>query len=203
MKRLFTILLLFHISFSVAAQEPETASENKFPTRMISFVPQYAFMNGLRLDYDFQLTKNNWIQLAPTFYIGKESMDINNFEEIAGIGLHAYHRYHPGGGFGEVPVYLSFGPVYQYFHLEHEEWEMNSTILRNTHIHRIGLDVIIGIFSPAANEIVFDVYTGIGLRQAFHKTDAVKADNFDDSIVDFGYSGSIFILGLRIGIPLN
>lgn len=203
MKRLFTILLFFQISFFVAAQQPEATTATEFPTRMISFVPQYAFINGLRLDYDFQLTKNNWIQLAPTFYVGKESMDIGNFENIAGIGLHAYHRYHPGEGFGEVPVYLSFGPVYQYFHLEHEEWEMSKTILRNTHIHRIGLDVIIGIFSPVVNDFVFDVYTGIGLRHAFQTTDAVKARKFDDSIVDFGYSGSIFILGLRIGIPLN
>ncbi|MDO8896344.1 MAG: hypothetical protein Q7V19_01745 [Bacteroidales bacterium] len=203
MKRLFTILLFIQISLFVAAQEPETITTNGFPTRMISFVPQYAFMNGLRLDYDFQLTKNNWIQLAPTFYAGRENMDINNFENITGIGLHAYHRYHPGEGFGKVPVYLSFGPVYQYFHLKHNEWEMNSTKLRNTYIHRIGLDVIIGVFSPAINDIVFDVYTGIGLRHAFQTTDATKAQNFNDSFVDFGYSGSIFILGLRIGIPLN
>lgn len=202
-KQLLILSLILLASLMAKSQISEEHDSIEPPTKILSLVPQYAIINGLRVDYDFQMSKNHWIQIAPTLYAGKRNMDINDFYSIKGFALQLYHRYHPGEGFDKVPVYLSVGPVYQYFQLRHEEYSGSITEMRNTTIHRVGADILIGIFNTTSNTFIFDLYTGLGLRHAFLSTDAENEHRFDETFIDYGYSGTIWLLGLRIGIPLN
>ncbi|MBS4012294.1 MAG: hypothetical protein KGZ97_00855 [Bacteroidetes bacterium] len=212
MKRFFiSLLLLFpllvfgqidiekHEVYEEVAEEKEVLLESK----ILSIVPQYFFASGLRVDFDIKITNNHWIQTAPVIYVGSKMLLIRDYTNAAGVGLSVYHRYYPGLGYGSIPVYVAWGPGYQYTNVEYKETSGMLYLKRNSKIHKAALDFTIGVYSGAGKTVVFDFYMGMGIRHSFINSDGSNPKKFNDFYYDYGYSGTILLLGARIGLPLK
>lgn len=199
-----SIIVFFLPAKILATGPPLNSAEGKFkPSGIISFVPQYFLINGLRLDYDLPVNANHWIQMAPVFFYKNTPSDgalattRNNSQR--GAGLHVYHRYYPADGFGATKVYLAYGPMYHYNHLQYEERSPAARPERYTAIHKAGLDVILGFNTVWSENMTVDFYFGMGMRHSFISSDADHPKKFNDSYIDFGYSGNVLLIGFRVG----
>lgn len=181
--------------------EDEPAIEE---TRLVlGIVPQYLFANGLRTDLDIRITANHWLQLAPVAFLGNELQMSQAVTRIRGAGLHASHRFYPGKGYGVPAVYLAWGPMVHYTTLHYPESLPQGSTDRYTSIHKTGIDLVFGVHTRLVGLLLIDFYGGMGLRHSFRQSDAVDMKRFDESFVDFGYSGNILLLGVRFGLSIK
>jgi len=203
---LFMVIFLTSFSYGQPVDEIESHVQPPVVKHMISLVPQYLLINGLRVDYDLRLDQNHWIQFAPTFYLRNNELSHADFESdfrhLIGGGLHVYHRFYPGKGLFDQKVYISWGGVYQNYNITYDESFENTVMERYTRIRKFGGDVIIGINTRLFDPLRIDFYTGMGLRHSQFDSDAKKPEKFDDVYFGYGYSGTILIMGLRISLPL-
>jgi hypothetical protein len=171
-------------------------------SKILSIVPQYFFLSGLRVDLDIKITNNHWLQSAPVVYVGGRffNRDLTN---VIGVGLSLYHRYYPELGYGNIPVYIAWGPGYQYTNVGHKEYVGSLQLDRNSKIHKAAMDITVGLYTGAGKTVVFDFYMGMGIRHSFVESDATRPKKFNNFYYDYGYSGTIFLLGARIGLPLK
>ncbi len=197
------LLYVFTLPLSLKASNLLSQQEQFNPTAVISFVPQYFAVNGLRLDYDLSFNPNHWLQMAPVFFYRNSPSDgglsYDRFNSQKGAGLHIYHRYYPGEGFGKSTIYLGYGPVYHYNHLHYDQTTDNISYERYNSIHKTGLDGIIGFYTLLSDNMMVDFYFGMGFRYSFLSSDANSPLKFNTTYSDFGYSGNIFVFGFRIG----
>jgi hypothetical protein len=199
---LLTIILMLWANSSFSQVMPP-AEEPGF-RNMISFQPLYMIVNGLRIDYDRAINKNHWIQAAPVFFLNENQRNTfgNNYKSQQGVGLHLYHRYYPGEGFGRSPFYISYGGMWHFNRMLYNESINNQLSERYTMLNRRGLDVIIGVQSTATHRFVIDIYTGMGIRMVSMKTDAQDPRHFDNAYIMPGYAGTIILGGIRIGFVM-
>lgn len=204
--RILLINIVLCLGFlTVYAEDPK---EQPIPAHysggVISVLPTYMLVNGLRVDYDFALTPNHRIQLGPVLFFMDRQFDFNDnimgINRQTGAGLHLYQRYYPGDGFGNTPVYIAYGGLWHYNHLTWNETIGINEFERYTTINRVGGDVIIGLHVMAANVLMLDFYTGLGLRHSTYKSDAQYPDFFRGTWFSPGFSGTLMILGVRIGV---
>lgn len=194
-------LLPVHI---FAAEPALNSPEEKLkPSGIISFVPQYFFINGLRLDYDWAITSNHWIQMAPVFFYKNSPSDgalaTTRYNNQRGGGLHVYHRFYPAEGFAAKKIYLAYGPMYHYNKLQYGNRSETDRPERYTAIHKTGFDILLGFNTLLSDNMIFDLYVGLGMRHSFIHSDAANPEKFNNSYIDFGYSGNVLLMGLRIG----
>ncbi|MDP2423069.1 MAG: hypothetical protein U1C46_03010 [Bacteroidales bacterium] len=172
---------------------------------MISFVPQFLINNGIRIDYDRRLNEKHWLQLAPQFYLREHSVtpdnDVTNkFNRLVGAGLHVYHRFYPGAGPGHNGVYISYGLTGQYFDMQYDEKILTNSVERYSRITKAGAEINVGSTVKFFDLFIVDFFTGLGFKYSFLKTDAVKPKRFNNFYTDYGYTGNILNLGVRIGL---
>ncbi len=202
--RLFIVFLSAIILPSATFGQPEKTGSGKV---IVSFVPQFLINNGIRIDYDRQINENNWLQVAPQFYLRERSSSSDNeftdrYNSLLGAGLHVYHRYYPGKGAGINGVYLSYGLTCQFFNLQYDEKIMTNSVERYSKITKTGAEINIGKMVKISNLFIVDFYTGLGFKYSFLKSDAKEPKRFDNFYTDYGYTGNILNLGVRIGLAL-
>jgi hypothetical protein len=200
MKKAAIILFTALLPALLRAQEAQLTEK---PSVMISLVPQYAFQSGFRIDVDFPLNNHHWLQLAPVFYAGNNvEMSITTADKLAGIGLHAYQRFYPDQLRDHSQPYLAWGPTYQFYALDYKVRKGNLIINKHNNINRLGVDLT-GGFVMHSSTFFFDFYAGAGIRQAFLSGDEETGEKFNDTFLDFGYSGVILVAGVRIGTSIK
>lgn len=187
-----------------AAEPPLNSEEEIFtPSGIISFVPQYFFINGLRLDYDLGINSNHWLQMAPVFFFRDSPSDgalaTTRSSNQKGAGLHVYHRYYPAEGFAAKNIYLAYGPMYHYNNLQYQDSPDTDHPERYASIHKTGFDILLGFNTLWSDNMTIDLFVGMGLRHSFIHSDAVNPEKFNNSYIDFGYSGNVLLMGFRIG----
>ena len=204
-------LLVFILSFSLSAQEFKPLEKN----RAIGLVPQYAFLNGLRMDLDFRLRKDSpqWLVVAPQVYMSSEDPALWDFDQVWGLGMELQHRYFLKPGV-MLPkgVYLGYGPVFQYFSIDdtrlHSEEVIENgipyTVVRygdvTTNLYKVGMTATAGVQILAYETVYFDLYAGAGIRFSFDDQSSGLHRIYNDWWGDYGYSGTLMTLGLRIGL---
>ncbi len=223
MKKIFLLVIFISINIFLSAQvKVIRAKQFAQPEKAVSFVPFYLATNGVRLDFDFKIKDNHWIQAAPQFYIRERSdytrsdwdddyyddyyyynfdIDISlskNYSQLIGTGLHLYHKIYLNDEFSRLNPYLSYGPTWQLFSLNHNEQILNRTIGRTTQINKVGGDVMVGFMLMLHKYIALDFYAGLGFRHSFYSSDADNMPKFNESYIDYGYSGNLFTTGVRI-----
>ncbi len=153
LKLIFIPFIFF--GFSIAnAQEPTVT----LPKNAISFVPQYAIINGIRIDYERRIKNgNNWLVIAPTFFLDANnysysnynhysysypSNSLYNYETMVGVGVNLYYKsfvyesnkINAVSGLPRASIYISAGPNYQHLSLtSSEEVAVPSIHNGNTH----------------------------------------------------------------------
>jgi hypothetical protein len=179
--------------------------ETNQPTRYISIVPQYLFNSGLRIDYDYKLSENKWLQFCPQIYLGESGTGISNhgYDELLGAGMMIYYKRFLNETDLNKGIYLSYGPSYNYFHITfQQETQQGGSSYSTAQIHKIGGDIILGLQSCIRDIVMIDVYAGLGLRYCFSHFTDYGTNQFNDLWIGYGYSGTMLNGGIRIGIKL-
>lgn len=194
--------LIFIVLLPVLMKAQEVPLTDK-PVVMISLVPQYAFQSGFRMDFDLPLNERNWIQLAPIFFAGNNvEMSITSADKLGGLALHAYHRYYPEAQRDRFKPYMAWGPVFQYYSLDFKVYNGNIKVSKHTNINRFGADLTMGFVSQGS-ALFFDFYAGAGIRESILSGDKDSGEQFNDTFLDFGYSGVLLVAGVRIGVMIK
>lgn len=206
---LFCLLILPTLLF--AQDEPAEKSKSF----NIGIVPQYAFINGTRLDFDFRLNnKGHWLVVAPQFYINNDgSLNWNwDYNRMSGTGIDLQHRFYFKNHSSPLGPYIAYGPVFQYFSIKedalapHHYTENGSAYFElkeqeiTTNMFKFGGNLNMGIQMIALDQIYVDCYVGTGFRLSYNNRDKGLSKRFDSWWSSMGYSGSILNLGVRLGL---
>jgi len=212
MIRFFTFLLLLLPLIGSGQTENPVSKEKTFA---IGLVPQYAITNGTRIDFDIRLPgKNQWLVVAPQFYLVTNNSNLWNFEEMTGVGLDLQHRFFLGENNQPRGAYLAYGPVIQYRSVKDEGLtdyqfrEDNSDYIGlreemlQTGIWKMGGNLIFGYQALASKTYYFDFYLGTGIRFSFDNRSSGLHGYYNDWWGDLGYSGTLMVAGIRFGLLL-
>lgn len=190
----------------------------------ISFVPQYIYRGGLRLDYERRLKNNkNWILIAPQFFTDFEDPDYFNtskysdYTSMIGFGLNVYLKKMvyviDDNNSNNVPkkwLYLAVGPGYQYYQLKNTEevaipyiedgityYRFGQQDVIKT-IHRAGFHINGGL-QFALDKLLIDIFMGVITRYSLDGNGEIIRDG-DQYWTDIDYSGMSLDGGVRIGL---
>ncbi|MFN3554597.1 MAG: hypothetical protein ACK4VN_01400 [Bacteroidales bacterium] len=206
MNKIYILLLISLCGFSsLRAQQQETEKRNN-AISLVSVQPFFLTANGLRIDFDRKVDKKNWVVISPIVYLRDNNSNSDafsgaNFKTHRGVGLHLSHRFYPGGiTFGHSPYYISYGFVWHYHDLQYNHRELGVSSEGRTMINRWGGEVTIGLMAFTSGIAHVDLYTGLGIRHADFRFSGNGEKRFNNNYWDPGYSGSIMLLGIRLGI---
>ena len=200
MKR--TILILTVFTFFITTVLNAQTETTRPRSKVMSFVPQYLINNGIRVDYEIKIKNNNWIQLCPQFYLTEKGSHTNNntdYNEVAGVGVFAYHKIYLSNSDSPFGSYFSYGFAYNYFNIDFDETNNAVTTTESAQINKFGADLIIGYQTVVSQRIIIDIYTGVGGRYSDYKYSGTTRPKYNDTYWDYGYTGNLLHLGFRIG----
>ena len=172
-------------------------------TNMVTFVPEYMINHGVRIDYEFSVSPKNWIVLCPQLYLNdKTSSDPNNpskYNELYGAGFFAYYKKYLEKDKTDRGLYLSYGVTYNYYYISASANDNGSILDGNTTINKVAAEMQIGYHYRFKDFVVFDFYTGLCEQHSFKTYGGNVRNNYNNSFIDFGYSGSMMLLGMKFG----
>lgn len=226
MKYIKVILISLFFVFSSNLTFSQETSKNV----ILSISPQYLFIDALRFDVEYNLkNKRHWIGVAPQWYYSNDNStffdrmyevdafydysDIS-YDTISGFGIEAYHKMFLIEKDEPVGFYFSYGITYQNFNIKYQtyDWEtvtideleyIEYTSMNKTHtISKLGGNIIIGGQFELAKYMYVDVYIGLGMRYSSHKEDDIDISDFSTNSLDFGYSGPLTLLGVKLAVKL-
>ncbi len=216
MRKILLYLIFFATTQSIVHAQSDQSSVDKSEfNNAISIVPQYAFISGIRVDYERKLKREDkWILFAPQLYLKTNSN--YDYDELTGVGMNVYYkmflaqsRKKNGNGLSRTNVYFSVGPTYQHFRINSIEQfpveftEEGITYIRfetgeyTTRINKFGGNANFGL-QFTFGQFLLDIYGGIGIRYALDSNGGM-INYFNDDWLDFGYSGILLDGGVRLG----
>lgn len=215
-----SLFLAAGLIFSITAGAQQNPDETIQPKSAISFVPQYLIKNGIRIDYDVKIKDHHWLQICPQFYFREKNVaspedyygyydyepdlyhddeydDESYFNNLLGGGLNLYHRYYPGTSWGKHLVYINYGVMAQYYHIQYDEQLYTSYMEKYTEIFKYGGDINLGVVAFLNDYIGIDIYAGLGFRYSNRKSDADNPRKFNNFFESYGFTGNIINAGVR------
>lgn len=195
-KKLFSILIVLASFQLLKAQEDTSFNE------VIAFHPFHLINNGIKIDYDRKVFDNHWIQISPQFYASErtDNRDSRNYKELLGIGASVFHRIYLGNRRPSLGTYFSYGFSYTHYNLKYDDDNpIAGNLLAETDINKFGGDLIIGYQTKAFERLIFDVYAGLGVRYSDRNFRGNTQREFNKFMYDYGYTGNVLVLGIRIG----
>ena len=187
--------------------------------------------NSLRYDFEIRLGKGpGWLQVGPAFYFKpfdeREKPDYNYNEggdyyqpgiylfrepysglKGSGLDLNYKHFLDPRRSF-----YIAVGVSYAHFNIKYWTWTWDDYIedglqyftnvqaYRTQQIDRFGVNNFIGFQIPSRHAFLFDVFGGYALRFADSDKNQPAFNRFPYS---YGYSGIVFLMGVRFGFGIR
>ena len=210
MKKLFIILLATLIASFGFAQEKETF----LPRMGLGFVLQYTISGGMRFDIDRSLSKtsNQWLIISPQVYMLSGSRYGHDFKELSGVGLDVKHKiYLKPNTMKPLGFYAEYGIMFQYFSITENKqytvpvsengvpyYEVVEGDL-NTKLYKVGGNFHLGYQWLLGDKVYFDIYTGAGIRISHNNINEGFDTWYNNSWIDYGYSGTLLDGGFRIG----
>ncbi len=215
----YILTLLLVLPLWSAAQTETAATEQKSSPPIkkwgIGIVPQYAITSGTRIDIDFRLPgRNQWLVVAPQFYLVTENSGLWSFNEMTGAGLDLQHRLYLGQRPEPRGPWVGYGPVFQYrsvtddgvaaYHFREEGVDYIGVGQQEmqTGIWKTGANLLIGYQAIASRYFYFDFYLGTGIRFSFDNRTSGLHSLYNEWWGDLGYSGTLMVGGFRFGILL-
>jgi len=208
----FILLLLLLMPGLLPAQSAMPPSRK----HGIGMVPQYAFVNGFRLDLDFRTSRNKpqWLIVAPQVFMSSEDPALWDYDQMWGLGLELQQRHYlKPDAINPEGVYFGFGPMFQFFSIEDERLYSTTvvengstyTVVKNgpvtTSVYKAGFTATAGYQVLVYNTVYFDFYVGAGIRLSFDNEPPSGLHRiYNDSWIDYGYSGTLMTAGMRIGM---
>ncbi len=192
----------------------------------VGWYPQLMFIRGLRADVDIHLGRSkSWLIIAPAYFLAKKQNNTyyetyddynssNSYKNLQGFGVEVNHRIYVTNNLMPEGVYLSYGVMYNYYDLTYEDegWgdikyvDLDAITYglfeHTTTINKVGPSILIGYQKKVLDRIYVDIFCGGGMRYSFIKTSSLLPRNFNSDPFQFGYTGTVPLVGFRIGIVL-
>lgn len=209
-KHLLIISLVTLVTFYGFAQEKDAF----VPRLGIGFVPQYSISGGMRFDIDHSISKtsNQWLIISPEVFMVTGSRFNHDFKELYGFGLDVKHRiYMKANTMKPLGFYAQYGVMFQYFSIKDNrqytqvytdngveyygvvEGEIRSNLYKFGGNFHFGYQWLIG------DKVYFDLYTGAGIRISHNNHKDGLDTWYNNSWIDYGYSGTLLDGGFRVG----
>jgi hypothetical protein len=223
MKNKYIITLLFITVCSLFSHAQDSKSENV----ILFFNPQYLFTNGVRIDVDFRKSDSNkWWIISPYYYSdGSDRSFLNRgsgsyynsteYESMQGYGLGVSRKIFFKAKSTAKGLYVLVGLTYRHFNIEANNYTyveitgddgLKYYDLRNTdytiNINSYNGSLVLGHQFNPAPRFYIDLYMGFGLRYSAHSSPENATVEYDRGNIDYGYNGTQFIGGGRLGITL-
>jgi hypothetical protein len=219
-----SLLLLTVVLLPLQAEWPENREHNF----IISGVPQYLISNGLRVDLDIHHKGSpNWLILSPYYYVDNESVDpiylggsddnfdLYSYDQMLGVGLGIARRTFLSGEPVSEGFYLSYGAHYKYFDIDGNNftwveytgedelpYQEMMDIEYKLYIHSIGAYATVGYQKQVMPSLYLDVFLGFGVKYSFHRSPEKVTTRYNRGLLDYGYTGTHVVAGIRIGVGL-
>ncbi len=196
------------------------------PKNAISFVPQYAIISGIRIDYERRIKNGDqWIVVTPMFFIDNNNPffyynddSYAHYQTMTGIGVNVYfknivyksNKINWKSGLPRHSIYLSAGPSYQHFALTNSE-EVAVPFIDNgityyqfdvqdvkKPINRYGGVVDVG-WQLTFDRFLLDLYLGVALKYSTGEGGTIIKTSYS-GWTNIDYSGILLDGGLRLGM---
>lgn len=198
MKGIFISTILYFLII-VTASAQEIIYKNS-----LSFVPATLINSGLRLDYERAFgvdNLNSWVLAPQIYYKDMQLSDGYDFRGISagrlrGAGLQFDYKRVLSIDQYDAQFYYQSGISWQFAKLFNDEGELKESIALN----KLGAQFIVGYRISANQRLLFDMFTGLGFRYTFDKADNNTINTFGDYSWNFGYSGPLIVLGIKMGV---
>jgi hypothetical protein len=171
----------------------------------ITVLPLYTFEHALRVDFDINIKKNNWLVIGPHYFTGKESsyelfMDLPNEGDLTGYGVDLLHKIFLSGTKLNSGAYTAYGFRYNFFQIDYQK-DYSSSIIETEKVNQYGVNFLFGYQFVISNRVIIDFYSGVGIQEASITTTSTSKDYRSDggSFLYFGNSGPRMLLGVRFG----
>ena len=206
-------------NFSMA-QEHDTENVVAF------IVPQYLITNAIRVDIDFRKPESNkWWVISPYYYSDGSSSSILNrnnsdfnptkYESMYGVGIGVARKLFLKSKTTAEGFYATAGLTYKYFNIHGDNYTYVKTTgddglayyqmkdLKYTiNINSYNGYVIMGHQFNPYSKFYIDLFIGFGLKYSTHNSPEKVVVKYNRGNIDYGYTGTQFIGGLRLGVSL-
>jgi len=195
--------------------------------------PMQWFNWAWRFDFEMRLGDGpGWLQFGPAIYSGRRYEEDTNiryyysgnkyyFTGWRYIGLREPFSEMKGGGLDinykrfinpERSSYFAAGLSYTHFKIDYWGWGWSNYIedglqyhayildYRSQHINRLGINTYLGYQIPTNSAFLFEIFCGLTYRHSF--SDKNKPA-FNEHKISYGYTGTVFLMGMRIGFGLK
>lgn len=210
------------ISLDLFAQNTDSV---KLKNNTLSFLPQYAVIYGVRIDYERRLNNSDlWLLIAPQYYndykqgLVSSSASWNNYYSLTGIGVNAYAKYvvyssHRKNNYSRMPlnqIYLGGGPSYQhYIFKSYNEiaipYDDNGVTLYKFSledverpVNRFGGNINVG-FQVIMDVFLLEIYLGVAYKISLDENGERISPGYAEW-TDPTYSGIMLDGGLKLGL---
>ena len=185
------------------------------PRLAVGFVPQYTIAGGMRFDIDKSISKTSsqWLIFSPQIFMVTGGRFNHNFKDMWAVGLDIKHRiFLKPGSMKPHGYYVQYGVMFQYFSItENREYtapftengveyfgvvsgDLNARLTKYGGNFHLGYQWLIG------DRVYFDIYSGAGIRISHNNHNEGFDTWYNNSWVDYGYSGTLLDGGFRIGV---
>lgn len=220
------------ISISVSAQEniPDSVTAPTEIKNAISFVPQYAAINGMRFDYEKRMkNQNHWIVFALQVYADFDGQSsyyyydgyYNNtsYETMTGHGLNIYFKktayqsikINSKNGLPRSSLYLEAGPSFQHYSLKNNEEVAVPFVEDGITYYEFELQDVkrkINRFGGTVDigwQVAFDwflidMYVGATMKYSYDQDGELLTSEGYQRALDIDYSGILINGGVKFGI---
>jgi hypothetical protein len=212
MKKLFLILILL-LSFSAVVSAQDLVS---FGSRTgFGFVPQYTISGGMRFDIDRSVSKtsNQWLIISPQVFMVSGYRFGHEFKDVWGTGMDVKHKiYLKPNSMKPEGFYVQYGVMFQYFSITGNH-QYSGTYIEDgvqytgvfegeiqTNLYKFGGNFHLGYQWLIGDKVFFDIYTGAGIRISHNNRNEGFDTWYNNSWIDYGYSGTLLDGGFRVGV---
>ncbi|SHE74220.1 hypothetical protein SAMN05444274_102256 [Mariniphaga anaerophila] len=210
MKNILVLFLFFPLLISA---QNITEEKTKQLTFGVGVVPQYAILNGMRIDFDYKLNdKNQWLVVAPQVYLSSDPNFTWDYNSMTGFGIELQHKVFLNKEFKTVNPYFAYGPTFNYFSVQDDGLTARSynedggnyiglvEDEMTTRIFKFGGNIILGLHYFLFDNLYMDAYVGTGIRFSYDNQTSGLHGYYNDWWADLGYSGTLMVGGIRFGV---
>ena len=203
------------------------AQDNRESKFHIMAMPQYLIKNGLRFDIDYKVGDGRWLIISPYLYLVDNSSVYDSsmyvqsvfyqpeFVKLTGYGLGLAQR-HVLNRQGSVrtSVYMEYGLLCRYYSFEMDDYlwttytENNLNFMRRERaeydikVTNLGINCQFGLQHEIFDNFLIDVFVGCGMRYSIYDKPEGSSVKFNNSIFDYGFTGTMVTGGIRLGVAL-
>lgn len=225
MKKTTILLSLIFLLFNAYSQTDSTKKVKENTKFVFTFEPTYLSLNAFRINQELHILKSGSVVFSEELYAKEGNgssnffpfflnpfMDDNSYDKVYGFGLEVSIKKYLFNSDKIKGFYSGFGVKYDHITLEDQMsiWttddignEFEESTKDKNIIDKFGLDFRLGYVVSIKDKVFFDFYTGVGLRYSnVQGTENGRYIESGNGISNYGYTGVLPVLGVRLGVGL-